>query len=251
MSDFNYLDKRNADFKAVDSDGRNALHYVRSWKFIGDKHSDWNRKSIALVDLLASHGVDVNHQDISGVTPLMNASTSCSPGSINLLLSYGADPALKDKLGKSALDRAMERATQSGQGGGCNEVVSILMNPPKVSQGVSSFAGTYGGTYNGDDEGVLQADINQDGTATLTFHSNKVGLTATHAGKVENDGTVTFGSTGAVFHGTISRKGVLTGTWKAPKSGDRGSFQGNKDVKVDMPSSNPLKAIGSLFGRSH
>ncbi len=129
LSDFNYLDKRNADFKAVDSDGRNALHYVRSWKFIGNEHSDWNRKSIALVDQLVSHGVDVNHQDISGVTPLMNASTSCSPGSINLLLSYGADPALKDKLGKSALDRAMERATQSGQGGGCNEVVKILRSP--------------------------------------------------------------------------------------------------------------------------
>jgi hypothetical protein len=266
-----YLIKNGADVKAEDSTGRNALLYIRAWECIDNKgRRAENGKCVAFVDQLVTHGVDVNHQDRSGASALMNAAISCSPDAIKLLLSYGADPALKDKLGKAALDFAMDRATNSSQNSGCNEAVKILMNPQRVSQSppisfqpegtaysrpsgdfqsVTNIVGTYGGTYNGNDEGVFQVDINQDGTATFKGHSDKSGVTYTHAGKANRDGSISFGSanTGAVFNGTVSREGVLTGTWKAPNN-ESGRFKGGKDVQVAIPPTNPMQAIGSLFG---
>ena len=265
-----YLIRNGADIKSIDSTGRNALHYILGWEYIGSKNNaDISKMYVAFIDQLTTHGVDVNQQDRSGATTLMNAANSCSPASIKLLLSYGADPALQDKLGKSALDIAMERATQSSQNSGCNQVVKILMDPQKATQSpsiqpegvansrqadeqksVASYAGTYGGTFKGNDEGIFQAVIVQDGTATLSGHSNHYGVTFTGAGKVSDDGAIALGSvsTGSEFIGNISRGGVMTGTWKNAPQKLAGSFQGGKDVQVSIPPTDSLKVLGSMFG---
>ena len=271
LSRLDYLIKNGADIKAVDSMGHNALLYIKNWGYIDTKYRTDNAQCVAFVDQLVNNGIDVNHQDRSGATALINAanSESCSPGSIKLLLSYGADPALKDKLGRSALDMAMDRATKSRKGDGCNEVVKILMTPQKVSQSpsiqptgyansrptdnqqsVAIYAGTYGGSFSGDDEGMFQAVILQDGTATATAHSNRYGLTFTSTGKISDDGTIFLGSasTGAEFGGTVNREGVLTGTWKNTPQKLAGSFQGGKGILVTVPPTESLKVIGSVFG---
>lgn len=269
----NYLIQHGANFRSVDGQGRTALHWFKSWDFIGFPTNtgfpNLSSQTIAFMDQLISQGIDINIQDKSGATVLMNAvvnayGTTCSPESIKLLLSHGANTALKNKLGKSALDLAMERAAQAGQNIPCNEVVKILYNPQQISKtisgkpgytnnsvstnGISSYVGTYGGEYTGLDYGVFQADIYEDGTATFHLHSNKSGGTVTHAGSVNSDGSISFGKPGigAVFAGNINRDGVLAGTWQAPDK-DNGSFQGKKGVKVVIPDTNVIQVFGSLF----
>ncbi len=263
-----YLINHGADVKGADAQGRTALHWIREWNIIDNPYGDTSKQFVAFVDQLIQHGINVNRQDKSGNTALMNAAGSCSPTAIKLLLSYGSDPTLKDKLGKSSLDIAIDRATHSGQNGGCNEVVKILYNPQQVSKSpsvsfdnstpansgqqgaVSSYAGTYGGSFNGSDEGAFQATINEDGTATLNGHSNKVGVSFTGEGKVNKDGSVEMGSvsTGTTFTGHVSLNGALNGNWTNTKYNQAGSFQGTKGVKVDVPPTNPIQAIGGLLG---
>lgn len=266
-----YLIKRGADAKAVDSTGQNALHYFQRWDLIGrDANAEITNKIVAFVDQLIQHGVDVNSQDKSGITPLMSAAKSCSPAAIKLLLSYGANPALSNKLGQSALDIAIDRATRSGQGDGCNAVVKVLANPQQVSrtsasltdslqqnsspekdisqtqgvpaQNAANFAGTYSGTYIGSDSGSFQVSILQDGTAKLDGRSSQVGTTFTGKGKISPDGHVAVGSasTGSTFTGSIGPSGVLSGTWKNTAHNQAGSFQGSKDVTT---ATNPLQVI--------
>jgi hypothetical protein len=256
----NKLVKRGADVKAVDSSGRTALHYIREWNWIDNKDAGNNtsREFIAFVDTLVKNGIDVNKQDNSGATALMNATNYCSPGAVNLLVSYGANPEIKNKLGKSPLDIAMERATSVGQNSRCNEVVKMLMNPQQMSQSpmpgnqaqhwASGFAGTYGGSFTGNDEGVFQAVIQQDGSATLSGHSNHTGVTFTGVGKVNRDGSIEMGSssTGATFNGTVTLDGGLAGGWK--NTNQTGFFQGSKGALVTVPPTDPLKAIGSILG---
>lgn len=260
-----YLVKHGVDVKAKDSIGRTALHYIREWNFIDSPYGDISKQFVAFIDILVKYGIDVNGQDKSGTTALMNATNYCSPGAVKLLISYGENTTLKDKLGKSALDFAMDRATQSGQNSPCNEVAKILSKSPQSSRAASTssyanskqqsaainadtYVGTYGGTYSGLDEGVFQADIFQDGTATFHLHSNKSGGTTTHEGNVNNDGSVLFGKPGigAVFVGRISREGILAGTWLAPDN-DKGDFQGQKGVQVEVPGINAAQFLGSLF----
>lgn len=261
------LVKRGANIKAIDATGRTALHWIREWSWIDNKDvgNKTSTEFIASVNLLVNNGIDINQQDNSGTSALMNATNYCSPGAVKLLIYHGANVALKDKQGKSALDFAIDRATQAGQGSLCNEVVKILSNSPltsrvnlntsstKFKQNISRETdlnvGSYGGSYNGADEGVFQAEINQDGTATFKGHSNKIGITYTHSGKVNTDGSVTFLSAGSSveFTGIVSRDGVLSGAWKNSSTGESGSFQGQKGVQVAIPSSNLLKAFGSLF----
>lgn len=277
LKELDYLIQHAANFKSIDNSGRNALHWFNSWFLVGyvdnPVQPDLGAHTITFIDRLIGQGIDINLQDKNGTTALMNAvvnasSGACAPAAIKLLLSHGANTSLKNKLGKSALDLAIDRATQAGQGSPCNEVVKILYNPQQISksfsgkpgvtnnstsassgqQGIASYVGTYGGTYSGLDDGVFQADIYQDGTATFHLHSNKSGGTTTHEGNVSNDGSVLFGKPGigAVFVGHISREGILAGTWLAPDN-DKGDFQGQKGVQVEVPGINAAQFLGSLF----
>jgi ankyrin repeat protein len=253
-----YLIKNGADLKSVDSMGRNALLYISNWGYIDTKYRTDDAKSVAFVDQLVNSGIDVNHQDRSGATALMNAanSASCSPGAIKLLLSYGADPAVKNKLGKSALDIAIDRATASREGDGCNEVVKILMNLQKVSrppsiqpgvadnsthanseqQSVSQYAGTYTGAFSGtftDGSGkhdlslLFLAKILPDGSIKL-FSDKGIDK---GRGKIDRDGLVTITSplTGIDFSGKIDQSGELNGTWKSQNNANvAGIFKSSK-----------------------
>lgn len=267
-----YLIQHGANFHAVDSAGHTALHWFRQWQMM-DSHAtnvgDVSGPTIAFFDQLINQGIDINLQDKTGTTALMNAVQVCSSGAVKYLLSRGADPALKNKLGKTSLDIAIELATSQGQGNPCNEVVKILYNPQQISKSFSvnpgaannstggnlglqvggGSVGTYGGTYSGADEGVFQADIHQDGKATFHAHSNKIGMTYTHDGHVNPDGSISFASLdgAVVFTGTVSRNGIFSGTWKNSATNESGSFQGERDAQVAIPGSNLLKALGSLF----
>lgn len=262
------LVKRGADVKAADSTGRTALHYIRDWNFIDSLSGDTGKQFVAFVDLLVENGIDVNRQDKSGTTALMNATNNCSPGALKLLISYGANTTLADKLGKTAMDIAMDRATQSGQNSSCNEVIKILSNPaqasrPSPSQAISAvqptqqsaetqgvatpsaanFAGVYSGTFNGSDSGSFQVTVLQDGTAKLAGRSSKMGMSFTGEGKVSPDGSVAVGSasTGSTFTGSISSTETLSGTWKNTAYDQAGSFQGRKGAANTAV--NPLQVI--------
>ena len=264
-----YRGKVSADIKATDSTGRTALHYIRGWNCIGNSNSEFSRQCVAFVDQLVQHGIDVNHQDKDGATALMNAAAdSCSPASIRLLLSHGANTGLKDKLGKSALDKAIERATASSQNAGCNDVVKILYNPQQVSnsslgqpvvadnstsansvqQGVASYAGTYSGSYSGSDSGVFEATILADGSATFKGKPNAISQYFTGTGKVESDGSVVLKSAeiDSVYTGRIDQTGALKGTWKSEKYKMAGYFNSSK-VASTSPA-NPMQAIGGFLG---
>lgn len=265
-----YLVKHDANFKAVDSTGRTALHYIGRWDKIDSDlpyYHDERKIFIASVGLLIENGIDVNHQDKGGTTALMNAVNDCSPGATKLLISYGADAALKDKLGKTAIDIAMERATQSSQNSGCNEVVKILSNPAQATrssadeisfssganhakqttQSTANFAGTYAGSYNGSDSGAFQVTIADDGSAKLNGRSSKFGLSFTGEGKVSPDGSVAVGSasTGSKFAGSINSSGVLSGAWQNTKYNQAGSFQGEKGALMPDVKPNPIEALGT------
>src|SRR6266576_3516101 len=61
------------------------------------------------ITLLGEHGANINAQDSSGLTALMNASDKCRDWEIKALLAVGADPSVVDKRGRSALQRSEER----------------------------------------------------------------------------------------------------------------------------------------------
>ncbi len=265
LAALDYLAKRGADFKSIDSNGNSALHYIRGWNLIGGR-DDYSSKVVAAIDQLIQNGANVNVQDKSGTTVLMQAAVSCSPAAIKLLLSYGADPVLVDKLGKSALDSAIEQATTSRQNSGCNEVVKILNNAQQIprspvvrsgnvdrlivattgSQGSVSYAGTYAGTFNGSDTGTFQVTVLPNGTLNLNGYSSK-GDVFTGEGKANADGSVAIGSasTGATFTGVI-RSGAIEGNWKNTTYNQAGSFQGKigaEFVKIQPPPVNPISGF--------
>lgn len=263
------LIQNSANVKTLDSRGRTPLHYFNRYNNLWPVvQSDYTNTFVDFFDKLVSHGIDVNHQDNSGNTALMDAARGCAAYSVKLLLAYGARPEIKDKVGSSALDIAIDRATKSGQGSSCNEVVKILSNSQSVpsrtpsaknaspnlnaglktsdsqTQGAASFAGSYSGTYNGSDSGSFQVDIAQDGTAKLSGRSSKMGVSFTGDGKVSRDGSVALGSasTGSTFTGSVNSTGLLSGTWKNTAYNQAGSFRGSKGA---ASAANPLEAIGA------
>jgi len=69
-------------------------------------------------EVLLNHKANVNKQDKEGYTPLMRAAFNSHDEIVKLLLAKGADPKLKEKKGKTALDLAEENK--------CTAVVEIL-----------------------------------------------------------------------------------------------------------------------------
>ncbi len=73
-----WLVRRGANVKAADSVGRTALHYVKEWRLMDSPYGDTSRQFAAFVGLLADNGLDINKQDRTGITALMNAANACS-----------------------------------------------------------------------------------------------------------------------------------------------------------------------------
>jgi hypothetical protein len=67
-----------------------------------------HRASGANLKTLVSHGADVNATNAKGATPLHYAARFGQLGSARMLLELGADRTLRDRDGKTPLDRALE-----------------------------------------------------------------------------------------------------------------------------------------------
>lgn len=256
-----------------DFQGEAPLAYitmVRNGRDLNRTQAERSAFMLALVSLL-EHGANINAANNLGNTVLMNAANRCADFSVDTLLTYKADSTIKNKLGETALDMAMAKATQS-QDANCNNTVNILRSSNQVrqiptaspirqgstsitatvhseQQGVSIYVGTYAGTFNGSDTGTFQTKILPTGTVTLIGYSNN-GMEFTGEGKVNGDGSIAVGSasTGSTFVGSISQDGECTGTWKNTAYNQAGSFQGKKDAQfVKNQPVKPLQAVGSLL----
>ena len=125
--------KAGADIHQTDKNGVTPLHFAVRFR------------SPAAVDTLLRHGANANQACTrSGSTPLHRAVTSTGAPStagkqneakeiIQLLLSYGADPSLKNKNGKTPADYARDR-----------EILQLLKSAqrsPKKSASPASIRG--------------------------------------------------------------------------------------------------------------
>ncbi len=81
-----------------------------------------------LTAFLLDHGAEVNTVDLTGATPLMIAAQYGKTGVVRALLAHGADPALRDKQGRTALDWASMR--------GQDDAVALLRDrsPMNISE---------------------------------------------------------------------------------------------------------------------
>ena len=91
------LARGGADLNTQNRDGKTPLHYASG---IGD---------IEVVEALVQNGANVNLRDEDGNTPLVK---TYSPEIAKVLLEAGADPAITDNWGYTALDRAKVLAAE-------------------------------------------------------------------------------------------------------------------------------------------
>lgn len=91
-----YLLKQGIDPKIKNKAGQTVLHFAV--KLQGKK----------ALKLLLSKGVGINDPDNTGITPLMASVYNYDSDIAEFLLKSGADPNLKDKSGKTALDWALK-----------------------------------------------------------------------------------------------------------------------------------------------
>ncbi len=89
-----FLIDRHADFRARNSVGNTALHEAASMG-----HDE-------MVRILLDARQEIDVQDDERFTPLMSAALNGQGTTVRLLLSRGADPARKNKEGKTAADEA-------------------------------------------------------------------------------------------------------------------------------------------------
>ena len=66
----------------------------------------------AIIELLLEQHAYIDAESPNGTTPLMMAAHYGSPAAVKLLLEAGADPALKNQLGLTAIDFAYRAGRQ-------------------------------------------------------------------------------------------------------------------------------------------
>ncbi len=68
--------------------------------------------------LIENGEADINHQDNTGSTALHGAAQIGWTDMVSLLLEYGANPAIEDSFGTTALEHALDRGGRFSNGGG-------------------------------------------------------------------------------------------------------------------------------------
>lgn len=84
-----FLTKKGADVSASDSTGNSLLHAS---------------KDIKIIKTLLQHKANINQQNENGETPLAKAAQTGNADIFEYLLQNGADPAMTDQQGKTALE---------------------------------------------------------------------------------------------------------------------------------------------------
>ncbi len=115
----------DAEVNAVNRRGAAALHYAcdprpssPTWDPPGQRR---------IIELLVSHGAEVDRPDRGGVTALHRAVRARSPAAVAALLSAGADPcAATRKAGSTALHLAVAPTGASGTAGASEAQIEIV-----------------------------------------------------------------------------------------------------------------------------
>jgi hypothetical protein len=90
--------RHGAEIEAVTGRGRGCLHLAAQ---------EGREKHVAVIDLLLSHGANVNLQTPWGSTPLQDAAYLGHVGVLRELLKHGACPHIEDQDGRNAWDTAL------------------------------------------------------------------------------------------------------------------------------------------------
>jgi ankyrin repeat protein len=77
------------------------------------------------MNALLDRKADINMAGQDGYTPLMNLASRCNADVVRAFLAAGADPTIKNKAGKRAIDIAVDQAV-SGNDKACNAVLDVL-----------------------------------------------------------------------------------------------------------------------------
>ncbi len=266
---------KGATVSSRDKQGNAVLDYVRPSTEADILGADYNKAQFqryqVLMQILLDAGANVNNANLLGETTLMHTVSLCAETPTKYLLLNNADQTLKNKLKQTALDIAIEKASNSAQNSSCNHIVKILKNPqdnsivPHDAQaqdnsspgaaGLNQFAGSYSGTYSGNDNGTFHTDISPSGAIALSGRSSANGQSFAGNGKIEANGSLamSFGSmsTGATFNGSVNAStGLLTGTWENATTSTHGSFTGTKGGAAQpvKPTGNFLQDLNNSLG---
>ena len=102
---------------------------------------------------------------------------------------------------------------------------------PQVT-GTAVFAGNYTGTYTGAEVGTFTVVINAAGVVSGTSFSQTYGLTFAVSGAVTTSGALSLTATGssgsAVFNGSVTAAGAVSGNWNYVQSTTGGTFTGRR-----------------------
>ncbi len=119
-NDVEDLTRRGVNINCTNNVGQNALHYALL------KMSLFRMKEYRVVDFLINAGININHQDSNGETPLHMAARNNLFRVVDQLMATGADVTLLTKTGESPLNVCLR------YGSNCFESAKIIMKDPRA-----------------------------------------------------------------------------------------------------------------------
>jgi ankyrin repeat protein len=131
--DIFYMLDHGADVALRDKGGYGVLHYLTRALPASNQGGGWQPADLAsfqasvlsIMNALLEKKADINVAGQDGYTPLMNLASRCNADVVRAFLAAGADPTMKNKVGKRAIDIAVDQAV-SGNDKACNAVLEVL-----------------------------------------------------------------------------------------------------------------------------